>query len=65
MANNDVRKFTNKLYDLVEEGLISPTTFAEMCLSYMSEADVADMCRANDLFQDEDEEDEEEEEGEE
>ena len=53
-----MRKETNRLLDMIEEGLIDPHAVADMCLAYMSEDDVADMMRANDLLEDEDEEEE-------
>jgi len=43
---------------MMDEGLITAEAVAEMALSYMSEDDVADMMRCNDIL-DEDEEDEE------
>ena len=52
-----MRKETNRLLDMIEEGLIDPHAVADMCLAYMSEADVADMMRANDLLEEEDEDD--------
>jgi hypothetical protein len=42
---------------MIEEGLIDPHAVADMCLAYMSEDDVADMMRANDLLEEEDEDD--------
>jgi hypothetical protein len=45
---------------MMDEGLISAEAVAEMALAYMSEDDVKDMCRANDLLLDEEEADEEE-----
>ena len=53
-----MRKFTNMVLDMMDEGVMDPKAVAEMCLQYMSEADVEDMCRCNDLLP-EDEEDEE------
>jgi hypothetical protein len=53
-----MRTQTNKLFNMMDEGLISAESVAEMCLGYMSEDDVADMMRANDIL-DEDEEDDE------
>jgi hypothetical protein len=50
-----MRKETNRLLDMIEEGLIDPHAVADMCLAYMSEDDVADMMRANDLLEDDDE----------
>ena len=51
-----MRTQTNKLIDMMDEGLISAQAIAEMALSYMSEDDVADMMRANDILE-EDEDD--------
>jgi hypothetical protein len=52
-----MRKETNRLLDMIEEGLIDPHAVADMCLAYMSEDDVADMMRCNDLLEEEDEDD--------
>jgi hypothetical protein len=49
-----MRTQTNKLIDMMDEGLISAQSVAEMALAYMSEDDVADMMRCNDIL-DEDE----------
>lgn len=46
----EVRQITNKVRELAEEGMISWHDLAEMALSWMSEDDVADMARANDLI---------------
>ena len=51
-----MRKETTRLLEMMDEGLISATAVAEMALAYMSEDDVADMMRANDIL-DEDEDD--------
>ena len=51
MANT--RKVTNLLLTWVEEGVLDPQTVLELCLSYMSEADVEDMARSNDLLPEE------------
>ena len=56
-----MRKYTTKLLEMMDEGLISAEAVAEMCLAYMSEDDVKDMCRANDLLLDEEDEEAEEE----
>ena len=50
------REATTKLLEMMDEGLISAEAVAEMALAYMSEDDVADMMRANDIL-DEDEDD--------
>ena len=49
-----MRTQTNKLIDMMDEGLISAAAVAEMALAYMSEDDVADMMRANDILEEED-----------
>jgi hypothetical protein len=53
-----MREYTSKLIAMMDEGLISAEAVAEMALAYMSEADVKDMCLANDLLIGEDYEDE-------
>ena len=52
-----MRTQTTRLLEMMDEGLITAEAVAEMALAYMSEDDVADMMRANDIL-DEDEEDE-------
>ena len=47
-----MRTQTTKLLEMMDEGLISATAIAEMALAYMSEDDVADMMRANDILED-------------
>lgn len=54
-----MREMTSKLIAMMDEGLISAEAVAEMALAYMSEDDVADMMRANDILLDEEDEDEE------
>ena len=49
-----MRTQTNRLIDMMDEGLISAQAIAEMALAYMSEDDVADMMRANDILEEED-----------
>ena len=47
--SNKTRKWTCLLLDAMDCGVISPRTVADMALSYMSEHEVADMCRVNDI----------------
>ena len=49
-----MRTQTNRLLDMMADGVISAQAVAEMALSYMSEDDVADMMRSNDILEDED-----------
>jgi hypothetical protein len=51
-----MRTQTIRLLEMMDEGLISAQAIAEMALAYMSEDDVADMMRANDILE-EDEDD--------
>jgi hypothetical protein len=56
------REYTCMLLDMMDEGAMDPKAVAEMCLAYMSEDEVKDMCRSNDILPaDEQDEDEEEE----
>lgn len=50
-----MREMTSKLIAMMDEGLITAESVAEMALAYMSEDDVADMMRANDILLDEEE----------
>jgi hypothetical protein len=50
-----MREMTSKLIAMMDEGLITAESVAEMALAYMSEDDVADMMRANDILLEEDE----------
>jgi hypothetical protein len=51
-----MREMTSKLIAMMDDGLISAEAVAEMALAYMSEDDVADMMRANDILLEEEEE---------
>jgi len=43
------RTETNKLIDMIDDGLTDDRGVLLMCLKYMSEADVADMMDVNEL----------------
>ena len=47
---SDVRKATNKILEMVEEGVLDKDMVIMSCLNYMSEDDVADMARINEFF---------------
>jgi hypothetical protein len=53
----DVRKNTNKLLEMVENEEIDKYTVILMCLKWMSEDDVTEMMRANELFEEVEDED--------
>ena len=50
-----MREATNRILELVEEGLLDRDTVIMACLKYMSEDDVSDMAHANEFFLEEDE----------
>lgn len=58
-----MRDTTNKILEMIDEGLLDARAVAQMCLKYMSEDAVADMADANEIYF-EDEEDFEEEDAE-
>jgi membrane-bound lytic murein transglycosylase len=45
-----MRKFTNILIMMLDEGIISHEKVAMMALGYLSEADVKEMMESNDVF---------------
>ena len=45
----DGRTATNRMIQLMDEGILTPEWVAVTCLGYMSEDDVSDMMRQNDL----------------
>jgi hypothetical protein len=49
------REITNKLLEMVDEGLLDARTLALACLKYMSEDDVKDMAHANEFLEEEEE----------
>ena len=54
----DVRKNTNRLLEMVENGEVDKYTVILMCVKYMSEDDVTDMMRLNELLEEDEEDDE-------
>lgn len=54
-----MRKYTNMLLDMIDEGVIDRDLVITACLKYMSEDDVQDMMEANEFIEEqfEDEED--------
>lgn len=57
------RKFTNKLYDMLDEGLLTQEQVVEACLRWMSEDDVREMMFANEFVEDNNDFDEPENDG--
>ena len=46
-----MREYTNKLIDMIDEGLISESYVINACLKYMSEDEVKDMMAHNELIE--------------
>ena len=47
-----MRKATNKVIEMAEEGVLSWETIARAALNYMSEDEVADMAQYNEFIED-------------
>lgn len=54
------REFTNKLLEMIEEGLLDRDNVIMACVKYMSEDEVKDMMHANEFLLEDDEETENE-----
>ena len=54
----NVREATDKILEMVEEGILDKDMVIMSCLKYMSEDDVADMAHCNEFFLNEEEESE-------
>lgn len=54
------RKYTNKLLEMVEEGILDRDTVIMACVSYMSEDQVEDMMHCNNFLVEEEDIEEEE-----
>lgn len=44
------REVTTRMMDAMDEGLLDPRDVADMALNWLSEADVEEMARQNDLL---------------
>jgi hypothetical protein len=53
-----MRKYTNMLLDMIDEGVIDRDLVITACLKYMSEDDVQDMMEANEFIEEQYEDDE-------
>jgi len=51
-----MREATNKVLEMVEDGILDKDLLILACLKYMSEDDVAEMARMNEMFYGDDEE---------
>ena len=59
LRTHETRKATNKVLEMVDEGMLNPRDVLVMALKWMSEDEVKEMCKANEinLEDNEDEED--------
>ena len=48
-----VRKATNKILEMIDDGLLNPKDVVLMALKWMSEDEVQAMAKANELFEEE------------
>ena len=51
-----VRKYTNMVLEMVDEGILDKDVVIMACLKYMSEAEVRDMAEANGFLPEDEEE---------
>jgi enamine deaminase RidA (YjgF/YER057c/UK114 family) len=58
MKRDATRQATERLLEMVEEGLLDRDNVIMACVKYMSEDDVADMMHINEFFTTEEDEDE-------
>ena len=56
------REYTNRLLEMIDDGLLDRDTVIMACVKYMSEDEVKDMMESNDFILDEEVEDEDEDE---
>lgn len=49
------REYTNKLLEMIEEGILDRDTVIMACVKYMSEDDVKDMMHCNEMLLEEEE----------
>lgn len=51
MSYSMSRRYTSKLLEMMDQGLLTPEQVANMCLAFMSEDDVKGMVRYNDIVE--------------
>ena len=57
MIRPNTREATNKVLEMVDGGLLNPRDVLLMALKWMSEDDVKEMAKANELFEEVEDED--------
>jgi len=51
------RETTNKILEMIDESILNPRDVVLMCLKWMSEDEVTEMAKANELFEEVEDED--------
>lgn len=51
------RETTNKILEMIDDGLLNPRDAVLMCLKWMSEDEVTEMAKANELLEEVEDED--------
>lgn len=51
------RETTNKILEMIDESILNPRDVVLMCLKWMSEDEVTEMAKANELFEEKEEDD--------
>jgi hypothetical protein len=57
LHTHETRKATNKVLEMVDEGMLNPRDVLVMALKWMSEDEVKAMCEANEINFEEEQED--------
>ena len=50
LRNHEPRQVTNKVLEMVDEGILNVKDVLVMALRWMSEDDVKEMCKANEIY---------------
>ena len=53
---SETRKTTNKILEMIDQSILDPKNVVLMCLKWMSEDEVAEMVKANELDLEQEEE---------
>lgn len=51
MARSEARKYTNRLLDLIDEGMLDARSVVQHALGHLSEEDVKQLCEANEYVE--------------
>jgi hypothetical protein len=57
LRHHETRKATNKILEMIDEGVLNPRDVVLMALKWMSEDEVKEMCSANEINLEDEEDD--------